>query len=336
MTEDLTEFDNPNSDANLERRYNNLMAHRYDTDYHSFPIMQRHTMSFVEYLSHHLPSNGVVLDLGCASGSLWNYFHDKLPSSTQVIGVDLSPAMIEVARNKFPNGDFRLGSLTEIPVADRSIDVVVVSSAFHHLADEALPNSLREIDRVLMEHGKLVGREPLSTGRIGDRGGALAGGLMTMRHIAYRLTGAKDYPEPDPGPDHHAYDAESFLQAIENYFPIINISFRNPVSHFVARSVSPVVIQVALKLDDILSHKEGQEVHYVAQKNSFNLNDHESIIDQALIENKVEDITKFLAYLDEAGRTFQALLSSEQPKSAKRRRRLSNKRIRSVKNRVLY
>jgi len=327
----MTDSDSSGTDDfNLAREieYNDAMSRRYDDDYHAYPIMKRHTRDFVEYVASHVPPGSRILDLGCASASLWSDFGECLDAPVTLVGVDVSPEMLNVAREKHPRSDFRVGSMTEIPADNSEFDVVIVSSAFHHIADAQLPSALREIHRVLSEHGLLVGREPLGTGRLGDRGGSVAGALMSLRHIAYRFTGARDLPEPDPGPDHHAYDAETFLRTIESVFALTDIAFVNPVSHFLSRSRSAMVVEIAVMLDAVVRHKEGQEVHYVARKNFYGVREHESLIDRALDENKIQDLTEFLAYLDEAGRAMQALISISSLRDDRNRAWLTKKRLR--------
>jgi ubiquinone/menaquinone biosynthesis C-methylase UbiE len=233
-----------------------------------------------------------------------------LEAPATLIGVDLSPGMVSEAARLFPTAEFRVGSFFEIPAVSGSFDIVIVSSAFHHIPDEALPEALAEIHRVLDEHGILVGREPLSVGRLGDRGGWLGGALMNLRHMAYRLTHTREYPEPDPGPAHHAYDANSFLDMIEQVFNPMKIEFRNPVSLFLARVRHPVVAQIAKILDESIGHREGQEIFYAARKNFAAAEDVVSCVRLALKDNNVQDISEFLALLEAASRHIERELKS--------------------------
>ena len=299
---------------NLEREYEDSVAHRYNRDYHEPPIMRTHSEDFVKYVAGVVRPGDRVLDLGCASASLWEMFEKYFDSSVSVVGVDLSPKMLEQARAKFHAGDFRVGSMLEIPAESGAFDVVIVSSAFHHIHDDVLPLALLEVHRVLDEHGVLVGREPLNVGRLGDRGGWIAGALMALRHLAYRLTHTREYPEPDPGPDHHAYDPEKFLGYLNKNFGVESVEFRNPASLFLARITHPVVVKIARLLDAVIEHKEGQEIHYSASKNYFNAADVQRFVRQAIDDNKIYDMPKFLAYVEEAGRVIEMLISKEEGK----------------------
>ena len=180
----------------LERQYEDRIAGRYNNDYHGTPIAKWHDENFASFVAKYYTEGDRILDLGCGPASLWRALRLKLPSPGLLVGVDLSSRMIEEAKILFPHGDFRVGSMFEIPAESGSFDIVIVSSAFHHLPDERLHQALREIYRVLDEHGILIGREPLRSGRVGDRGGWISGALMALRHLSYRLTHTREYPRP--------------------------------------------------------------------------------------------------------------------------------------------
>lgn len=158
-----------------ERDYEDSIAHRYNRDYHDPPIMASHSKAFVEYIARFVRPGDRILDLGCASASLWTLFKNNLPPNITIAGVDLSPKMLEVAKSSFPESDFREGNFLSIPHGAGEFDVVIVSSAFHHINDELLRPSLNEVHRVLDEHGIVIGREPLMSDRLSDRGGGSRG-----------------------------------------------------------------------------------------------------------------------------------------------------------------
>ena len=71
-----------------------------------------------------------------------------------VIGVDITPAMLDIAREKVPTADFRSGALEALPVDDRSVDVVVCALALTHVID--LDPVAAEFARVLRPGGRVV------------------------------------------------------------------------------------------------------------------------------------------------------------------------------------
>jgi ubiquinone/menaquinone biosynthesis C-methylase UbiE len=291
-----------------ELEYENQVASRYNRDYHEAPIMQWHNDAFIEFVKRHYTPGDRVLDLGCGPASLWTLLKANLPNPGALVGVDLSPGMIEEANRVHPDGDFRVGSMFSVPSDAGEFDLVIVSSAFHHVLDSDLPLSLREISRIMSDRGLLVGREPLMAGRIGDRGGWFAGALMSLRHLAYRLTNTREYPEPDAGPAHHAYVATEFFDIIEAIFSVTDIEFRNPVSHFLSRVRDPYVAQIAKMLDESVDHKEGQEFHYATAKNRVAPDVNIGYVRHAIEENKIENVSEFLALVDASASKIEASL----------------------------
>src|SRR5947209_16827001 len=95
-----------------------------------------------------------ALDLCTGTGKL---AHELLPftgPSGRVIGVDFSPAMLELARRREPQVEFRLGDVTRLDQPDASVDAVTIGFGLRNLVDRNA--ALREMDRVLRPGGRLV------------------------------------------------------------------------------------------------------------------------------------------------------------------------------------
>jgi SAM-dependent methyltransferase len=100
-----------------------------------------------------------VLDLGSGPGFDCFLAAKKVGSKGKVIGVDMTPEMLDKARinakkGKYTNVEFRLGEIENLPVADNSVDVII-SNCVINLA----PNKKRvfeEAFRVLAPKGRLM------------------------------------------------------------------------------------------------------------------------------------------------------------------------------------
>lgn len=94
---------------------------------------------------------GPALDAACGTGrhtvTLARRGHD-------VIGVDQSPEMLELAAAKVPGAQFRVGDVTKLPVPDASVDLVLCALALSHLHDVA--EAVAEFRRVLRPSGRLI------------------------------------------------------------------------------------------------------------------------------------------------------------------------------------
>jgi ubiquinone/menaquinone biosynthesis C-methylase UbiE len=106
---------------------------------------------------------GVALDAACGTGRHTAYLSSL---GHKVIGVDTSPEMLVLAREKVPEGEFDVADLHDLPVADDSVDLVVCAIALSHVAD--LAPAFGEFVRVLRPNGHLVISD--SRGLIGDIG----------------------------------------------------------------------------------------------------------------------------------------------------------------------
>jgi ubiquinone/menaquinone biosynthesis C-methylase UbiE len=103
-----------------------------------------------------------VLDAGCGSGLMAQRIAAQYPDCT-VHGIDLSPAMIDVARKDAAKRglavDWRIGSITDLPYPDASFDVAITNIMYHHLDLAEKRQAVAEIARVLKPGGRYVSAE---------------------------------------------------------------------------------------------------------------------------------------------------------------------------------
>jgi SAM-dependent methyltransferase len=106
-----------------------------------------------------LKQGETVLDLGSGAGFDCFLAASKVGPAGKVIGVDMTPEMIEKARDNaekdgVKNVEFRLGEIENLPVADGSVDVVISNCVINLSADKS--RVLREIYRVLKQGGRIA------------------------------------------------------------------------------------------------------------------------------------------------------------------------------------
>ena len=101
-----------------------------------------------------------VLDAACGEG-----YGSALLADTarNVIGVDIDPAVVAAASQRYgacANLQFQAASVTKLPLADASIDVVVSFETIEHLEADDQPPMLDEFARVLAPDGILILSSP--------------------------------------------------------------------------------------------------------------------------------------------------------------------------------
>ena len=120
----------------------------------------------LEYAYSLLPDmeNKTVLDYGCGSGDNTVLLAQR---GGKVIGVDISPELIEVAEKRMAanalTADLRVGSAHDLPLEDNSVDVVFGMAILHHLDLEL---SAKEVHRVLKPGGRAIFLEPVRNSKV--------------------------------------------------------------------------------------------------------------------------------------------------------------------------
>jgi ubiquinone/menaquinone biosynthesis C-methylase UbiE len=101
------------------------------------------------------PREGMrVLEVGCGTGSNLRLYGS---AGCDVFGIDLSPAMLEVARRKLgERADLRLADAADMPYADDSFDLVTAFLTLHEMPAATRMAVMAEMVRVVHREGRLL------------------------------------------------------------------------------------------------------------------------------------------------------------------------------------
>jgi arsenite methyltransferase len=141
-----------------------------------------------------LKKGEVVLDLGSGAGFDCFLAANKVGKTGKVIGVDMTPEMLEKARGNarkgnYENVEFRLGEIENLPVADNHVDAIISNCVINLSPDKQ--KVFQEAFRVLKPGGRLMVSDMVLLSELPDSIkssaaayiGCLAGAMMQDEYL---------------------------------------------------------------------------------------------------------------------------------------------------------
>ncbi len=117
-------------------------AERFDQELASKPFDR----ALLERFGSELGPGTTLFDLGCGPGQVGAWLG---PRVADVVGIDVSAAMVHEARHRHPEVRYICGDLRALPVADNAVGAAVCFYSLIHLRRPEIPVALAEIHRVL-------------------------------------------------------------------------------------------------------------------------------------------------------------------------------------------
>ena len=96
-----------------------------------------------------------VIDVACGTGIVARVARERLGPEARIVGVDVAPAMLAVARTVDPTIDWRQGDAVSLPVSDAErFTVLTCHQGLQFMRDK--PAAIREMRRVLAPGGRVA------------------------------------------------------------------------------------------------------------------------------------------------------------------------------------
>ncbi|WGR98602.1 methyltransferase domain-containing protein [Bradyrhizobium sp. ISRA443] len=122
-----------------------------------------------------------ILDVACGTGVVARVARERLGDAGHVVGVDVSPDMLAVARAVAPRIDWREGNATALPLRDgEQFEIVVCQQGLQFFPDK--PAAAAQMRRALAKGGRLA----IATWRSDDE----IPFVRELRRVAERHVGA--------------------------------------------------------------------------------------------------------------------------------------------------
>ncbi|MDO8467385.1 MAG: class I SAM-dependent methyltransferase, partial [Nanoarchaeota archaeon] len=98
------------------------------------------------------PKHAKILEVGCGSGRTLGYYQDD----SEIIALDFSKKMIQIARKKFPDIRFILGDMRDLNFDNSSFDAVTFPYSIFHINKKDVVKVLRKTFEILKPCGYLL------------------------------------------------------------------------------------------------------------------------------------------------------------------------------------
>lgn len=139
-----------------------------------------------------------VLDLCCGTGD-FSRIISKLTPTSNVIGLDFSDKMIQIAKHKNPKGIFIQGDCTSLPFKDEEFDFITIGFGLRNIQDRK--KALSEIYRTLKKEGKFLHLDFGQRNKISNLFNILVPPIVKItgkdaKHYEYLLSSKNEYPNP--------------------------------------------------------------------------------------------------------------------------------------------
>src|ERR1019366_5406699 len=99
-------------------------------------------------------NNGQLIDLGCGPGQTTKYLFDC--GLTDLIGVDISPSMVAVAKNINPMINFETADILNLKYPGKTFGSAIAFYSIIHFDYEQLKIAFKEIKRILKDNGQFL------------------------------------------------------------------------------------------------------------------------------------------------------------------------------------
>ncbi len=99
-----------------------------------------------------LPENAKILDVGCSAGVDAGFMTSE---GFEIIGIDLSKEMLNIAKQKFPKIDFREGDIRKLDFPSEFFDGILASCSLIHIPKKDVPSLLEKFHQILKKDGAI-------------------------------------------------------------------------------------------------------------------------------------------------------------------------------------
>jgi len=126
--------------------YNRIARH--------FSQTRKFPWSDFKFFKQYINMGNDVLDAGCGSGRLYEFLADQ---NINYSGIDSSQELINIAQKNYPQANFSVGDITNLPFSDNKFNAIYCIATLHHIPGQKFrQQAVKEFSRVLKPNGYLI------------------------------------------------------------------------------------------------------------------------------------------------------------------------------------
>ena len=136
-----------------------------------------------DFFCHHLKKqNAKILDMACGPGNVVHFLTQAKPDA-EIIGIDLAPRMIELAKNLVPTAHFMIHDCRQMTALNQCFDGITFAFGLNYLSDEDVQLVFDALPKMLLNSGIFYLSASLGDK---DKSGIYTSNSGNQMHVYYR------------------------------------------------------------------------------------------------------------------------------------------------------
>lgn len=110
----------------------------------------------IDFITSNIKEGSNILDVGTAIGTYPKFLTEQCNKKFNVIGIDASKNMIEVAKKKAPEAEFHIMDVRNLNFKENTFDSIICFALVHHIDDKTCIELLDKFDNILKKNGLIA------------------------------------------------------------------------------------------------------------------------------------------------------------------------------------
>lgn len=137
-----------------EKEIQDKVSEKYDSVYGNLIAYESRWVGLCEFVERFSDHESSILEIGCGTATFLENLEKR--GFANLLGCDLSPETLAVAKDKVKSAHFEVANMIALPYESNSLDVVIFMGSLHHLPFNDIQKAVREASRVVKVGGTMI------------------------------------------------------------------------------------------------------------------------------------------------------------------------------------